>query len=204
MFEQSSSQRSDLFTLYQVRLRAEEIDFVSNEAYSTDLQRQIDASFEKLNHDYEIQKSAITREAKIAYSVAKNENRISVLQSQQDTVERALDAARARLAAFRASDAYAGVLCALIRQGLDALGERSAVIRVVAGDAAAAADCLQRLSGLGYDASVDAAPLPDSALGGAVIASAAGTISVDNSFEGRLSLARDRSLPQIARILHTE
>ena len=205
MVEQNKTQRSDLFTLYQVRLRAEEIEVVSNETYNSDLQKLIDKSYEKMNHDYELQKNAITRDAKISYSVSKNENRINVLKSQQDTIDRATELTRKKLAEFCKSDDYNNILCDLIKQGLDELNEKKSKLRVVKADVKRAQDCLGRLSGMGYETFVDEETyLDDSLIGGVMVINETETISVDNTFEGRLQLAKDTNLPKIARILHTK
>ena len=62
-----------------------------------------------------------------------------------------------------------------------------------------------RLSGMGYETFVDEETyLDDSLIGGVMVINETETISVDNTFEGRLQLAKDTNLPKIARILHTK
>ncbi|KAH0793068.1 vacuolar H+-ATPase subunit E isoform 3 [Histomonas meleagridis] len=205
MSTSTAAMRNEQFALYQVRLRAEEIDFVSRETYNADLQKLINKSYSKLNNDFELQRNEITRNAKISYSVSKNEQRINILKCQEEIIEEAMNGARKKLKEFRQKSEYKDVLCDLIKQGLKTLNEKKSVIRVVKEDIPLANECLDKLSELGFDASVsDDDVLSDSLIGGAIITNDTRTISCDNSFEGRLQLAEAGRLPQIAKLLKSK
>jgi V-type H+-transporting ATPase subunit E len=201
--KQASQQRSEIFSLYQARLRAEEIDFLAREQHEAELSKLVNLSYSKLNADYEHSRLEIDRTAKIQFSTTKNSQRIRVLTSQQDIVEEARTATRVKLAAFRTTDAYKSVLTSLISQALDILNESDAVVHVVAADIKLAEGILpDALRGKSLTATIDTDnPLSEKMIGGAVVVNGKGTIQVDNSFEGRLNLAVEGSLPQISVLL---
>ncbi|KAH0791109.1 V-type proton ATPase subunit E [Histomonas meleagridis] len=201
----TAAQRNEQFALYQVRLRAEEIDFVSRETYNSDLQKLINKSYSKLNNDFELQRNEITRNAKISYSVSKNEQRINILKCQQEIIEKAMNETRKKLKVFRNTSEYKDVLCDLIEQGIKTLSEKESIVRVIKADISLANECLQKLREKGLEAIVSEDDvLSDSMIGGAIITNSNKTISCNNSFEGRLQLAVDGRLPQISKLLKTK
>jgi vacuolar-type H+-ATPase subunit E/Vma4 len=201
--KQASHQQSEIFSLYQARLRAEEIDFLAREEHDAALNKLVNASYSQLNGDYEHSRLEIDREAKIQFSMTKNLQRIRVLTSQQEIVGEARTAARDKLIAFRKTDAYKATLTALIRQSLDILSESEAVVHVIQADISLAKAVLKEaLNGKDVKVTIDEEnPLSEAMIGGAVVINANGTIQVDNSFEGRLNLAVDGALPQISVLL---
>jgi vacuolar-type H+-ATPase subunit E/Vma4 len=198
-----AAERTRVYAEYQARLRAEEIDFLAREQYNADLQKLVNLSFAKLNTDYELQRAQIDRDAKIQFSVTKNTQRLRVLQSQQDIIQRALGETRARLQAFRATPEYRAVLAGIIRQTIGVLQEKAIIISVVPADIELAEQIVSALPANGdVVATVDREnPLSPARIGGAIVANAAGTIRVDNSFEGRLQLAVEKALPEIGVLL---
>jgi vacuolar-type H+-ATPase subunit E/Vma4 len=196
-----TAERTRIYAEYQARLRAEEIDFLAREQYNADLQKLVNASYAKLNNDYELQRTEIDRRAKIQFSVTKNEQRIRVLTSQRDIIDRALGSTRERLRAFRQTPQYAAVLAAIIRQSLDVLHEKEAVVSVVPEDLDLAGTIIEgELAGKGVRLDRDN-PLDPRMIGGALVSNEGRTIRVDNSFEGRLALAAEQSLPDIGVLL---
>ncbi|OHS95747.1 hypothetical protein TRFO_38135 [Tritrichomonas foetus] len=205
----TSTQKGEIFALYQARLRAEEIDFEAREQYNHDFNNLINASYAKLNNDYELQKNEIDRQAKIQYSVTKNEQRILVLQSQQKIIEKAQNGTRSKLQKLHDSSDYEATLQKLILQGVKTLSEKEVRIHVIQKDVSVAKKCIQNLNGefsqLGYSVQLDESEfLPDSSIGGCIVVNEKQTIRVDNSFEGRLQLATEGSLPKISQVLHKD
>jgi vacuolar-type H+-ATPase subunit E/Vma4 len=198
-----AAERTRVYAEYQARLRAEEIDFLAREQYNADLQKLVNLSFAKLNTDYELQRSEIDRKAKIQFSVTKNTQRIRILQSQQDIIQLALTETRKKLQEFRATPQYRDVLSGIIQQTISVLQEKAIVISVVPADLDLAEQIVRTLAGkVNVTATVDREnPLNPSRIGGAVVGNVAGTIRVDNSFEGRLELAVEQALPEIGALL---
>jgi vacuolar-type H+-ATPase subunit E/Vma4 len=198
-----AAERTRVYAEYQARLRAEEIDFLGREQYNSDLQKLVNLSFAKLNTDYELQRSEIDRDAKIQFSVTKNTQRIRVLQSQQDIIQLALAETRKKLQAFRATPQYRDVLTAIITQTISVLQEKAIIVNVVPADLDLAEQIVKGLGGQNaVTATVDREnPLTPARIGGAVVGNVAGTIRVDNSFEGRLELAVEQALPEIGVLL---
>jgi len=201
-----SSERSKIYALYQARLRAEEIDFLAREQYNADLNKLIDASVAKLSNDYEFERTEIDRRAKIQFSVTKNEQRISILTAQQEILEKALNETREKLRQFRETPEYGAVLGNVIKQSIEVLNEKETIIYVVARDIALAEQAIAgALEGRSGTARVDHdSPLPEKLIGGAIVSNVDGTIRVDNSFEGRLLLAAEGSLPQIGALMKSK
>jgi vacuolar-type H+-ATPase subunit E/Vma4 len=196
-----SAERTRVYAEYQARLRAEEIDFLAREQHNTDLQKLVNASYAKLNNDYELQRTEIDRNAKIQFSVTKNEQRIRVLTSQREIIERAMDEARVKLRAFRETPEYAAVLTSVIAQAVEVLNEKEAIISVVEADFGLVERIISgTLAGKGIRLDREN-PLDQKRIGGAVVSNTNGTIRVDNSFEGRLGLAAENSLPEIGALL---
>ena len=191
------------FSLYQARLRAEEIDFETREQYNVELQKQVVGAFAKLNKDFERQSREVERQSKIEFSVIKNEQRIKLLQTQQEVVEQAKDATREKLRALVKAPEYPGIVTRLIEQGLNSLGEDNAVILCIPRDNSIVEKCIKEAtSKTGHSASLNKDfPLDEKAIGGVVVANAQGTIRCDNTFEERLNLGTEGSLPQIRKIL---
>ena len=197
------SQPSEIFALYQARLRAEEIDFAAMEQYRSDLEKDVNSSLDKLKNDHDLQVREIEREAKIQFSVTKNVQRIKILQTQQDLVSQAMEVTKGKLEEFRKTSDYRNILVKLIRQGLSAMGEDEAVVMCCARDFDMVERCLNKaLEGKSNKVVLNReSPLGEEAIGGVVITNAAGTIKCDNTFSGRLQLATEGSLPMIGKIL---
>lgn len=197
------SQASEVFALYQARLRAEEIDFAAREQYRADLEKQVNSALTKLQNDYDLEAREIERNAKIQFSVTKNGQRIKILQTQQDLVTEAMNMTRVKLEEFRKTNEYQDVVVKLIRQGLNALNEEEAIVMCCARDFDIVEGCIKKaMEGRAGKATLDRdAPLSEEAIGGVVIGNAIGTVKCDNTFNGRLQLATEGSLPIIGKIL---
>ena len=191
------------FSLYQARLRAEEIDFQAREQYNVELQKQVVGAFAKLNKDFELQSREVERRSKIDFSMIKNEQRIKLLTCQQEIVEQAKEGTRERLRELVKTPEYAAIVTRLIEQGLKVLNEEEAVILCVPRDIATVEKCIKDATAkTGKKAVLNKDfPLDEKVIGGVVIANAEGTIRCDNTFEERLNLGTEGSLPQIREVL---
>jgi vacuolar-type H+-ATPase subunit E/Vma4 len=137
--------------------------------------------------------------------VTKNEQRIRVLTSQRDIIEKALNQTRERLRKFRKTPEYEKVLCALIKQGMEILAEPELTAFVAKDDFDLAEKCIRAINSQTCKVTVSKdEPLPEAMIGGAVLANASTTIRCDNSFEGRLQLASEGQLPAIGKFLKPE
>jgi len=201
------NQRSELFALYQARLRADEIEFEAREIHDSALKKLVDSSYEKMNSDYVIERSKIERNAKINFSMMKNQQRIEILNSQRNIVENAMDLTREKLKKLKNSSEYRGVYANLIKQGLKVLHEPKAEIFVIEEDLELAKECLNGvISEVSKEFNVKATIstekfLEKRLIGGALITNEEGTISVDNTFETRLRLSSNGALPKISEVL---
>ena len=205
----AANQKAEIFALYLARLRAEEIELETREQFNVDFQKIIDQQYAKLNNDLELSQNEIQRNAKIDYSVTKNEQRIKKLQSQQKIITQAQEGARKKLKELHDSSTYKKVLGKLIYQGAQTLGEKNIRVSVMKADVNVAKQCISaysdELSELDCTAKVDEEHfLDDKLLGGCLLINEAETIRVDNSFEGRLQLATEGCLPKISECLNSE
>lgn len=209
MTDSRGNQKGEIFALYLARLRAEEIELETREQFNQDFQKIIDQSYAKLNNDLELSQNEIQRNAKIDYSVTKNEQRIKKLQSQQKIINQAQDGARKKLKELHDSPSYKKVLGKLIYQGAKTLSEKNIRISVMKSDVDLAKQCIaaykDELGELECTATIDEENfLDEKLLGGCLLINDAETIRVDNSFEGRLQLATEGCLPKISEYLNSE
>ncbi|KAK8898799.1 hypothetical protein M9Y10_001092 [Tritrichomonas musculus] len=202
------NQKAEIFALYLARLRAEEIELEAREQFNQDFQKIIDQSYAKLNNDLELSKNEIQRNAKIDYSVTKNEQRIKKLDAQQKIISEAQEGARKKLRELHDSSSYKKILGKLIYQGAQTLSEKNIRVSVLKSDIDLAKHCIDaykdEFSELDCTATVDEEHcLDDKLIGGCMLINEAETIRVDNSFEGRLQLATEGCLPKIAEYLNS-
>ena len=203
-----SNARSETFALYQARLRAEEIEFAAREEHDQALQRLVDQSYTKLNSDYELERSKIERTAKIDFSVSKNQQRISILNTQRDIITEAMDLVRKRLAEFVKTPEYKKTFAALLKQGLLTLTEKEVKLSVLPRDEKLCEDCINEVlpqvkDQIDCTVTIDKEnPLPEKAIGGVELSNTTDTIRLDNTLEARLVLSSEGALPEIKKILN--
>ena len=203
-----SNARSEIFALYQARLRAEEIEFAAREEHDQALQRLVDNSYSKLNSDYDLERSKIDRNAKISFSVAKNQQRITILNQQREIITKAMDVVRDRLREYVKTADYKKTLAALLKQGLTTLGEKEVKVSVVPRDEKLIEELIGQVVSeikdtLECQVTVDKEnPLPEKVIGGVELSNVADTIRIDNTFEARLQLSSDGALPEIKKMLN--
>ena len=202
-----SNARSEIFALYQARLRAEEIEFAAREEHDQALQRLVDNSYTKLNSDYELERAKIDRNAKISYSVSKNKQRITILNAQRDIITKAMNVVRERLIKLVQTDEYKKVFSGLLRQGLLVLMEKDVKISVVPRDEKLAQECIKTVTAeikdqLECNVEIDTEnPLIEKAIGGIEFSNKDDTIRLDNTLEARLQLSSEGALPEIQKLL---
>ena len=203
-----SNARSEIFALYQARLRAEEIEFAAREEHDQALQKLVDNSYTKLNSDYELERSKIDRNAKISFSVAKNQQRITILNTQRDIITEAMEVVRKRLADFVKTPEYKKTFSALLRQGLLTLAEKEVKLSVLPRDEKLVDECLKDVLAeikdqIECSVSIDKEnPLTEKAIGGVELSNTTDTIRLDNTLEARLLLSSEGALPEIKKILN--
>ena len=203
-----SNQRSEIFALYQARLRAEEIEFAAREEHDQALQKLVDNSYTKLNSDYELEMSKIDRNAKISFSVAKNQQRITILNTQREIITKAMDVVRDRIKEYVKTPDYKKTLAALLKQGILTLSEKDIKVSVLPRDEKLVEECLKEVipeikDKFDCTVSIDKEnPLPEKALGGVELSNSTDTIRLDNTLEARLLLASEGALPEIKAILN--
>lgn len=203
----SSDDTGEIHALYQARLRAEEIDFLSREEHRQKLQKLIDQQNKKIADDFEFEKKKIERESKIEFSLTTNEQRIKLLEAEHEILDRALKTTQERLADFRKQPEYPDVFKKLLIQGVKTIEEKEIIIQVMKEDLSLSKDIInQALTEMGrQDLKIfvdEENFLPDSVIGGIFLKNKDETLRVDNTLNGRLGLALDGSLPQISHILH--
>ena len=202
-----SNQRSEIFALYQARLRAEEIEFAAREEHDANLQKLVDTSYSKLNSDFELERSKIERTAKINFSVSKNQQRIQILNTQRGIISNAMVIVRKRLNEYVKTPEYKKTLAGLLKQGLLALSEKEIKVSVVPRDQAIIQDCINQVLSeikgeLECEVKLDKEnPLMEKAIGGVFLSNATDTITLDNTLEARLMLSSEGALPEIKAIL---
>ena len=201
--------KSEIHALYQARCRAEEIDFLSREEHRNKLQKLIDQQNQKIEDEFKIEKDKIERDAKIQLSVVSNDQRIQLLTTENDIISNAKEQTREKLKVFHDSPEYRPIFIKLLVQGIKTIGEQTVSIQILEKDLDLAKSCLdevrQQIDSNEIQINLDEENfLPETEIGGACIINSDQTLRVDNTLNGRLSLAAEGALPQISHILHSK
>jgi vacuolar-type H+-ATPase subunit E/Vma4 len=138
--------------------------------------------------------AALRREAEKALVVSRREAQRKVLEARHQLLERVFSAVRTLLPAARTQPGYAAALGTDVRDVLDCLGQRGAVLRCAPDDATA----LRTLDTGRTDLKIE----PDPAIDAGVLGLAAdGSVVVDRSLASRLELMRPRLAIEVVRRL---
>lgn len=176
------------------------------------------------NEEYEIEKASVVRsetaaidaqyerkfkQASLAQQIAKstiaNKTRLKVLEAREEVVNSVFDDAQAQLKELtKDAKKYKQVLEGLIEEGAFALLEGTIRVKARKADAKTVKDTFADVAKFyedktGKPVAIELAKeeLDDSIAGGVVITNASGRIEVNNTFEERLKILSEQSLPAI-------
>lgn len=177
------------------------------------------------NEEYEIEKASVVRsesaaidslyerkykQAQLAQQIAKstvaNKTRLKVLEAREEVVNDVFSAATDKLKELsKDTKKYKTVLAGLIEEASLTLLEPKVKVRARKQDAklvketfTAAAKAYKEKSGREVEIALDEeTTLPEASAGGVVVLNGNGKIQVDNTFEERLKLLGEQSLPAI-------
>ncbi|KAE8311619.1 ATP synthase E/31 kDa subunit [Aspergillus parasiticus SU-1] len=191
--------------------KAREIELKADEEFAIEkskLVRQETAAIDTL-YEKKFKQAAMSQQ--ITRSTLSNRTRLRVLSSRQDLLDELFQQARDKISSIASKDAkkYETVLQGLILEGLYALNEEKAAVRVRAKDTDAAKKAIEEAQKVfkekvGKDVTVEvdeAEPLPEGSAGGVVIIGGQGTIELNNTFEERLRLLEIDALPAVRETL---
>ncbi len=139
----------------------------------------------KLHSEREYQRQVQASELRIQAEL--DRNRWGLVQAVMDKLTRRLQALR------KDKKKYEATMAALLRQGVEAIGQRQLVAAISSDDLAEFHDRWERLvkKSCGDQVSITLSPEACACSGGVQLVSAAGDIKIDNTFEGIVSRRRD-------------
>ncbi|KAI8326921.1 ATP synthase subunit [Choanephora cucurbitarum] len=158
----------------------------------------IESVFERKIKQAEVQK-------KIAQSNHINKTRLRILQERQKVLDDLFEEAEKRIADVSSDEEQYGTLLeGLILQGIYSLMENEVVIRCREQDVDQVNGAIERATEK-YEETMKARPsftvsedyLPSSSAGGVILSGLYGKITIDNTLNARLDIAKEEMLPQI-------
>eukprot|EP00088_Acartia_fossae_P016188 TRINITY_DN19054_c0_g1_i2.p1 TRINITY_DN19054_c0_g1~~TRINITY_DN19054_c0_g1_i2.p1 ORF type:complete len:227 (-),score=83.08 TRINITY_DN19054_c0_g1_i2:482-1162(-) len=190
--------------------KSEEIDAKAEEEFNIEKGRLVQQQRLKIMEFYERKEKQVELQKKIQSSNMLNQARLKTLKVRDDHVAGVLEEAKGRLSTIvQDRTKYAGILQALLTQGLYQLLETSAIVRCRQADhqivesviPAAVADYKAKV---GKDCQVKLDTdnwLSKDITGGLEVLGMKGKIKVDNTLEARLNMISQQILPDIRSTL---
>ncbi|VVT54283.1 uncharacterized protein SAPINGB_P003998 [Magnusiomyces paraingens] len=186
--------------------KAKEIELKANEEYEIEKASVVRSETSAIDALYERKYKQAQLAQQIAKSTVANKTRLKVLEAREDVVTSVFEGATEKLKELsKDSKKYKSVLSGLIEEAALTLLEPKVRIRARKADAKIvkeaiepAAKAYKEKSGRDVEITLDEdSELPEGSAGGVVVLNASGKIYVNNTFEERLKLLEDQSLPAI-------
>jgi len=214
------------FILNEAKDKAEEISAKALQEFSVEKLKVVNATKEKIRHEYERKSKQVDTQNAIARSTAINRSRLEKIKARQDVIGLINNDAKGLLQTqLKDQKALGQFITQLIVQGLLMLLEDEVQVRCRACDDAVVEKCLSaaateyarivkaetgatKACKLSLDKSVKLPTAPDgqhgpSCLGGIILACQAGKITIDNTIDSRLGLVLEQAKPTIRQLLFT-
>eukprot|EP00929_Paragymnodinium_shiwhaense_P054068 TRINITY_DN2709_c0_g4_i1.p2 TRINITY_DN2709_c0_g4~~TRINITY_DN2709_c0_g4_i1.p2 ORF type:complete len:219 (+),score=108.35 TRINITY_DN2709_c0_g4_i1:102-758(+) len=209
---QGQIQQMISFILAEAEDKAAEIQKKGEEEFSIEVHRIITEQKDKVRKDFEKKSKAIETAYAIAKSTAINKQRLEKIKKRQEMMNQIAADVKVKLSAAGQDKAF---VTKLIVQGLLMFLEDNVDIRCRQKDMGLVQTCLADAAAqykqiikkqAGVDKTVNlkidqSQFVPDSSLGGVVLACGVGKITIDNTINLRLNLAMEQDKPAIRKIL---
>ncbi|KAJ0336383.1 hypothetical protein COL922a_008036 [Colletotrichum nupharicola] len=190
--------------------KAREIEIKANEEFAIEKSKLVRQETDAIDTQYEKKFKQAQMSLQITRSTVTNKTRLKVLGARQELLDDIFEDARKMLAAATKDKAkYQGILKNLVLEGLYALNEPEVQIRARKADYDAVKKAIEEATkeykkevGKDTAAKIDESePLPAESAGGIFIIGGQGKIEINNTFEERLNLLQDTSLPAVRQTL---
>ncbi|KAF9879353.1 hypothetical protein CkaCkLH20_02896 [Colletotrichum karsti] len=190
--------------------KAREIEIKANEEFAIEKSKLVRQETDAIDTQYEKKFKQAQMSLQITRSTVTNKTRLKVLGARQELLDDIFEAARKKLADGTKDKAkYQAVLKGLVLEGLYALNEPEVQIRARKADFDIVKKAIDEAvkdykKELGKDAAAkidESDPLPAESAGGVFIIGGKGKIEINNTFEERLNLLQDTSLPAVRETL---
>ncbi|CAI0652951.1 V-type proton ATPase subunit E [Colletotrichum fructicola] len=190
--------------------KAREIEIKANEEFAIEKSKLVRQETDAIDTQYEKKFKQAQMSLQITRSTVTNKTRLKVLGARQELLDDIFEDARKKLAAATKDKAkYQGILKNLVLEGLYALNEPEVQIRARKADYDAVKKAIEEATkeykkevGKDTAAKIDESePLPAESAGGIFIIGGQGKIEINNTFEERLNLLQDTSLPAVRQTL---
>lgn len=185
--------------------KAKEIQLKANEEYEIEKASVVRSETAAIDAQYERKYKQASLAQQIAKSTIANKIRLKVLEAREDVLSQVFEDASTKLKELsKDKKKYKTVLEGLIEEGAFALLEPSIKVKARKADAKAVKDAIpaatkfyEEKTGKSISIELSDVTLEDSIAGGIVITNASGKIEVNNTFEERLKILSQQSLPAI-------
>ncbi|KAF4807244.1 V-type proton ATPase subunit E [Colletotrichum siamense] len=190
--------------------KAREIEIKANEEFAIEKSKLVRQETDAIDTQYEKKFKQAQMSLQITRSTVTNKTRLKVLGARQELLDDIFEDARKKLAAAtKDKGKYQGILKNLVLEGLYALNEPEVQIRARKADYDAVKKAIDDATKeykkeVGKDAAAkidESEPLPAESAGGIFIIGGQGKIEINNTFEERLNLLQDTSLPAVRQTL---
>ncbi|TDZ21212.1 V-type proton ATPase subunit E [Colletotrichum sidae] len=190
--------------------KAREIEIKANEEFAIEKSKLVRQETDSIDTQYEKKFKQAQMSLQITRSTVTNKTRLKVLGARQELLDDIFEDARKKLSnGTKDKSKYQNVLKNLVLEGLYALAEPNVVIRARKADFDTVKKAIEEATKeykkeLGKDTSAkidEADPLPAESAGGVFIIGGNGKIEINNTFEERLNLLQDTSLPAVRETL---
>ncbi|KAF3797213.1 V-type proton ATPase subunit E [Colletotrichum gloeosporioides] len=190
--------------------KAREIEIKANEEFAIEKSKLVRQETDAIDTQYEKKFKQAQMSLQITRSTVTNKTRLKVLGARQELLDDIFEDARKKLAAATKDKAkYQGILKNLVLEGLYALNEPEVQIRARKADYDAVKKAIEDATKeykkeVGKDSAAkidESEPLPAESAGGIFIIGGQGKIEINNTFEERLNLLQDTSLPAVRQTL---
>ncbi|KAI8279289.1 V-type proton ATPase subunit E [Colletotrichum sp. SAR11_240] len=190
--------------------KAREIEIKANEEFAIEKSKLVRQETDAIDTQYEKKFKQAQMSLQITRSTVTNKTRLKVLGARQELLDDIFEDARKKLAAAtKDKSKYQGILKNLVLEGLYALNEPEVQIRARKADYDAVKKAIEDATKeykkeVGKDAVAkidESEPLPAESAGGIFIIGGKGKIEINNTFEERLNLLQDTSLPAVRQTL---
>ncbi|KAF0329797.1 V-type proton ATPase subunit E [Colletotrichum sp. SAR11_59] len=190
--------------------KAREIEIKANEEFAIEKSKLVRQETDAIDTQYEKKFKQAQMSLQITRSTVTNKTRLKVLGARQELLDDIFEDARKKLAAAtKDKSKYQGILKNLVLEGLYALNEPEVQIRARKADYDAVKKAIEDATKeykkeVGKDAVAkidESEPLPAESAGGIFIIGGQGKIEINNTFEERLNLLQDTSLPAVRQTL---
>lgn len=211
------------FIKQEAQEKASEIAVSAEEEFNIEKLHMLEAEKGRVRKDFERREGQVETKKKIEYSKQLNASRIKVLQIREDAVQSVLEEAEKKLQGFTTDKAkYKAMLTDLLIQALAKLRQPAALVMGRECDADLIKAAIEparkgysdrfgtEAPSVEYDSSSFLPPPPkggaksdeyESCSGGIKVSSTNGKITCDNTFDTRLAIAYQATLPSIRAVL---